>query len=95
MVSFNDSQVSRTFVNKINHIAGRHVPNAIVKAETVHDIFVPTLPEKAVQSLSGFIMSEGTSWSTALAINTKEVPGRRRKDVAWCMSMSGINYYVN
>jgi hypothetical protein len=55
-----------------------------LKAETVHDIFVPTLPDKGVQSLSEFIMSEGTSWSTALAVSTKDVTGRRRKGVAFC-----------
>jgi hypothetical protein len=55
-----------------------------LKAETVNDIFVPVLPEKGVQSLSEFIMAEGTSWGTALALSTKEVPGRRRKGVAWC-----------
>ena len=72
----------------INHIAGRHVPNAIVKAETVHDIFVPVLPEKGVKSLSEFTMSEGISWSTALAVSTKDVTGRHRKGVAWCKSKS-------
>ena len=41
--------------------AGREIPNAILRAETVHDIFVPALPEKGINSLSDMIMNEGTS----------------------------------
>jgi hypothetical protein len=68
------------------HTAGREVPNAILKAETVHDIFVPVLPEKGVKSLSDMVMNEGTSWSTALAVCTKDLPSGRRKGSAWCKS---------
>jgi hypothetical protein len=72
------------FINKvIYHTAGREVPNAILKAETVHDIFVPALPEKGVKSLSEFVTSEA-SWSTALAVCTADWPGRRRRGSAWC-----------
>ena len=87
MVSFNGCHFSRTLINKvIYHIAGREVPNAILKAETVHDIFVPALPEKGVKSLSEFIMTEGTSWSTALAVCTTDLPSGRQKGSAWCKS---------
>ena len=51
---------SRTLINNYQS-AGREVPNAILKAETVHGIFVPALPEKGIKSLSEFIMIEGTS----------------------------------
>ena len=29
-------------------------------------------------------MIEGTSWSTALAVDTADLAGRRRKGSAWC-----------
>ena len=61
-----------------------------MKAETVHDIFVPALPEKGIKSLSEFIMSEGTSWSTALAVSTTDMPSGRRKGSAWGKSRSSV-----
>jgi hypothetical protein len=74
-------------VNKQDyHTAGREVPNAILKAETVHGIFVPELPEKGVKSLSEMLMIEGTSWSTALAVCCTDLPTGRRKGSAWCKS---------
>ena len=80
---------SRTLINKvIYHTAGRNVPNAILKAETVHEIFVPALPEKGVESLSEFIMTEGTSWSTALAVSTTDLANGRRRGSAWCKSLT-------
>jgi len=89
----------RDYLKLLRHLmqihAGRHVPNAILKAETVHDIFVPVLPEKAVQSLSEFIMSEGVSWSTALAINTKDLPGLSRKGVAWWGGWAGTLFFMD
>ena len=84
MVRFNGCH---SFSDKlIINTAGREVPNAILKAETVHDIFVPALPEKGVKALSEMIMTEGTSWSTALAVCTTDLAGRRRKGTAWCKS---------
>ena len=86
MVRFKRGHSSRTLINKVIGTAGRHLPNAILKAETVHDIFVPVLPEKGVKSLSDFIMTEGTSWSTALAVGITDLAGRRQKGSAWCKS---------
>ena len=68
------------------HTAGREVPNAILKAETVRDIFVPALPYKGVKSLSEFAKIEGTSWSTALAVCTTDLSGRRRNGSGGCKS---------
>ena len=87
MVSLNGCLSSRTLINNY-HTAGREVPNAILKAETVHGIFVPALPEKGVKTLSEFIMTEGTSWSTALAVSTTDLANRRRKGTGWCKTKS-------
>ena len=83
---FSDIDLTRLSIYLSLHTAGREVPNAILKAETVHDIFVPVLPEKGIKSISEMIMTEGTSWSTALAVCTTDLPGRRRKGSAWCKS---------
>ena len=37
-------------------------------------------------------MREGVSWSTALTINTEDLPGRSRKGVAW--GKSSAFYYL-
>ena len=72
------------------HTAGREVPNAILKAETVHDIFVPALPENGIKTLSEFIKNEGTSWSTAIAVDTTDSTGGRRRGSGWCKSKFSI-----
>ena len=64
--------------------AGQEVPSAILRTETVHDIFVPALPEKGLKSLYDMIMNEGTSWSTALAVSTTDLANGRRKGSVWC-----------
>jgi len=75
--------------------AGREVPNAILTAETVHDIFKPVLPEKGIKSLSEMIMSENTSWSTALAVSTTDLVGRRRKGSAWWGGWAGTGFAMD
>jgi CubicO group peptidase (beta-lactamase class C family) len=89
----------RDYLKLLRHLiqihAGRHVPNAILKAETVHDIFVPVLPEKGVASLSEFSMNEGTSWSTALAISTQDQTGRHRKGVAWWGGWANTGFFMD
>ena len=62
---------------------GQGVPNAILKAETVNHVFIPALPEKGVKSLSEFLKTEGTSWSTGLSVCTTDLAGRRRKGSVW------------
>ena len=85
MVSFNHNDTFLVhLINHDYHTAGREVPNAILKAETVHSIFVPVLPENGIKSLSEFVMTKGISWSNALAICTTDWPGRRRRGSAWC-----------
>jgi len=91
----------RDYLKLLRHLmqihAGRPVPNAILKAETVHDIFVPALPEKGVKSLSEYfqVMSESTSWSTALAVDTTDLTGRRRKGSAWWGGWAGTLYFMD
>jgi CubicO group peptidase (beta-lactamase class C family) len=89
----------RDYLKLLRHLmqihAGREVPNAILKAETVHDIFVPTLPEKGVKSISEMIRTEGTSWSTALAVCTTDLNGRRRKCSAWWGGWAGTGYFID
>jgi len=89
----------RDYLKLLRHLmqihAGRHLPNAILKAETIHDIFVPSLPEKGVKSLSEHVMSEGTSWSTALAVDTRDLTGRRRKGSAWWGGWAGTLYFMD
>jgi len=89
----------RDYLKLLRHLmqihAGRPVPNAILKAETVHDIFVPALPEKGVKSLSESLKIEGSSWSTALAVVTADFPGLRRKGSAGWGGWAGTGYFMD
>jgi len=89
----------RDYLKLLRHLmqinAGREVPNAILTAETVHDIFKPVLPEKGIKSLSEMIMSENTSWSTALAVCTTDLVGRRRKGSAWWGGWAGTAFVMD
>jgi CubicO group peptidase (beta-lactamase class C family) len=89
----------RDYLKLLRHLMqihdGQQVPNAILKAETVHDIFVPMLPEKGVESLSEFVMTEGTSWSTALAVCTTDLPGRRRKGSVFWGGWAGTGFFID
>jgi len=89
----------RDYLKLLRHLmqinAGRHVPNAILRAETVHDIFVPALPEKGVKSLSEFIGNEGTSWTTALAVVTTDMAGLRRKGSAGWGGWAGTSFFMD
>jgi len=75
--------------------AGQEVPNAILKAEIVHDIFVPVLSEKAAKSVSEYVMTEGISWSTAIAICTTNLPGRRRKGSVFWQGWAGTGGFID
>jgi len=89
----------RDYLKLLRHLmqihAGREVHNAILKAETVHGIFVPALAEKGVKSLSESIMSEGTSWSTALAVCTTDFAGGRRMGSAWWGGWASTRYFMD
>jgi len=89
----------RDYLKLLRHLmqinAGRNVPNAILKAETVHDIFVPALPEKGVDSLSESIKTEGTSWSTALAVSTTDFVNGRRRGSAWWGGWAGTRFFMD
>ena len=66
------------------YAAGRLVPNALLKAETVHQLFVPALTDKGSESLSAMVMIPGMQWGTAAAIDTHDRPQRRKKGSLWC-----------
>ena len=66
------------------YAAGRLVPNALLKAETVHQLFVPALTDKGSESLSAMVMLPGVQWGTAAAIDTQDRPQRRKKGSLWC-----------
>ena len=66
------------------YAAGRLVPNALLKAETVHQLFVPALTDKGSESLSAMVMIPGMQWGTAAAIDTQDRPQRRKKGSLWC-----------
>jgi len=69
-------------------IAGKPLPNAILSARTVQEIFTPTLPSSAVTSLDLFLsffgVPPGNQWGTALALRTEDQPESRKKGSAYC-----------
>jgi len=72
--------------------AGHSVSGPILKTETVRSMFVPALTEKGSDSLSKFMMIEGTQWGTASALTTKDWPKKRRQGSAFCKFKSAYKY---
>ena len=67
-----------------NPKAGRQVPKAILKSETVHKLFVPALPEKAAKSFVECSRIEGTSWSAGVGVSTIDLASGLRKGSIFC-----------
>jgi hypothetical protein len=76
------------------HGTNREVPNAILKAGTLHNIFDPALPEKGVKSLSAFVKS-GASRTTALAICTSDLTGGRHKGSVWWGGWARTGFFMD
>jgi hypothetical protein len=74
--------------------AGVEVANPILKAESVRSIFTPALTEQGSNSLSDFIMTKGSQWSTALALATTDWPQQRKKGTAWCTQTSSYHPHL-
>ncbi|KDR77244.1 hypothetical protein GALMADRAFT_246540 [Galerina marginata CBS 339.88] len=89
----------RDYLKLLRHLmqinAGRSVKNAILKQETVRQIFIPTLPEAGSKSLSDFNMVPGTQWGTALAIATQDWPRRRKKGSVFWGGWAGTSYFLD
>jgi hypothetical protein len=66
-------------------LAGIEVANPILTVESVRGIFIPALPEQGSKSLSDFMMLDGTQWSTALALATRDGDNGRKKGSAFCV----------
>ncbi|KJA25269.1 hypothetical protein HYPSUDRAFT_199807 [Hypholoma sublateritium FD-334 SS-4] len=89
----------RDYLKLLRHIlqinAGRLVPNALFKAETVHQLFVPALTDKGSESLSAMVMIPGTQWGTATAIATEDSPQRRKQGSIWWGGWAGTEHFID
>ena len=72
------------------YAAGKDVPNPILKQETVKTLFKPLLTEAGAAALAWIVStwdpSGSVNWSTAFALTTKDVPGKRRANSGFCTS---------
>jgi len=79
--------------------AGKTLPNAILSARTVQEIFTPALTPTAVTSLDLFAADLGTppgnQWSTALALRTEDWPEGRKKGSAFWYGWAGTTGYID
>ncbi|KAF5325468.1 hypothetical protein D9619_009744 [Psilocybe cf. subviscida] len=71
------------------------IENPLFSQETVEQIFTPALTEQGSKSLSGFSMSPGTQWGTALAICTEDLPQRRRKGSVFWSGLLGTKGFID
>jgi len=89
----------RDYLKLLRHIlqinAGRLVPDALFKAETVHQLFVPALTNIGSEALSAMVMVPGTQWGTALAIATEDRPQRRKKGSIWWGGWAGTEHFID
>ncbi|KAF9525267.1 beta-lactamase/transpeptidase-like protein [Crepidotus variabilis] len=89
----------RSYLKLLRHImqinVGMAVTKPILALESVRTLFAPSLTDKGAKSLSSFMMTEGTQWSSALAITTKDWPRRRRRGSAFWSGWAGTNYFMD
>jgi methyl acetate hydrolase len=77
--------------------AGHDVPSAILKQETVKDLFVPRLSATAALGLNAITQitdpqSTDLNWSVAAAVNVKDWEGRRKAGSLTC-ELSSCNIH--
>ena len=72
-----------------SYLAGKTLPNAILSAKTVQEIFTPALSSSGANSLDSLVgglgIPPGNQWSSALALRTQDWPEKRKKGSAYCM----------
>ena len=72
-------------------------PEPILQASSLQTFFQPNLTpagEKALKETTATLGGIGDSWSTALCINTADVPGKRRKGSGWCEHGGFFPFYL-
>ncbi|KAF5310942.1 hypothetical protein D9619_008157 [Psilocybe cf. subviscida] len=89
-----------SFLRHLLQIYSGKAENPILKLETVKSLFVPTLTEEGCNSIN-FItsftspVSASDSWSNALAVNTQDWPGRRKKNSDFWSGWAGTHYWID
>lgn len=89
----------RDYLKLLRHLlqinAGIEVANPILTVESVRGIFIPALPEQGSKSLSDFMMLDGTQWSTALALATRDGDNGRKKGSAFWGGWAGTQHFMD
>jgi len=79
--------------------AGKTPPNAILSANTVQEMFTPTLSLAGSKSLDLFLsfvgVPPGNQWGTALALRTEDKPGQRKKGSAFWSGWAGTFGHID
>ncbi|KAH6909539.1 beta-lactamase [Coprinopsis sp. MPI-PUGE-AT-0042] len=80
--------------------AGRDVPSAILKRETVKTLFEPRLPPAGLLGLNAMVQmmdpeSTDLDWSTAAAVNVKDWEGKRRAGSVTWSGWAGTWYFAD
>ncbi|KIM38847.1 hypothetical protein M413DRAFT_19920 [Hebeloma cylindrosporum] len=90
----------RHYLTLLRHLLQIHAgtaTNPILKQETVHEMFVPTLTDAGSKSVDMFtvVVPPGGQWSTALALTTTDWPKRRRKGSAFWSGWAGTYFWID
>ncbi|TFK22957.1 beta-lactamase [Coprinopsis marcescibilis] len=82
--------------------AGRDVPNAVLKRETVKQLFGPTLSPAGSQALNMFIgllvprtTSENSNWGLGAALTTTDMEGRRKAGSLMWSGWAGTWWFMD
>lgn len=66
--------------------AGQDIPNPLLRPETVKMVFTPALNEKGAKSLSEYVQTPNTQYTSAAGISQADRTNRRKKGSIWCSS---------
>jgi len=96
---------ARDYLSLLRHLLQIHdgtATDAVFSKETVSSIFTPALDERGAQTATGFISLiggdspwKGAQWSTALALNTQDWPGKRRKYSGYWGGWANTHHYID
>jgi len=97
---------SRDYLTLLRHLLQIHAgtaSNPVFSKEIVSSLFTPSLGEEAERTLTRFRSfmnprspwGEGAQWSTALALNTVDWPGQRKKYSGCWFGWANTRYFID
>ncbi|KAG5639770.1 hypothetical protein H0H81_000050 [Sphagnurus paluster] len=90
----------KEYLTILRHLLQVHAGTAakpILSTASVRKFFEPELPARGVEELKEWLKAPDPSfqWSTAMCLNTSDVPGKRRKGSGWWYGWAGTYNFLD